>query len=147
MIRSITQEFDYGCGVACFAFVTNLTYEQAVNVLGREQTVKHGWRPSDLTNALNDNGYAYKNHYVKKQNIDTNYPNGTIILIERSKEYIVGHYLVHHEGKWMDPWINLTQDSILTHAKSGFREELPGKPMYALMPTSSWNTSTNPSQN
>jgi len=137
MKKSITQEFDYGCGVACFAFVTNLTYKQAVKALGRQQTIKHGWRPSDLTNALNDSGQKYKNKYVKKSDASQTYPAGTIVLIERSEDYKVGHYLVRHNGKWMDPWINMTQDSILAHAKSGFREELPGRPMYALIPISS----------
>ena len=136
MKKSITQEFDYGCGVACFAFVTGLTYKQALKVLGREQTVKHGWRPSDLAQALNSSGRVYKNKYVRKDVTSPVYPSGTIVLIERSEEYKVGHYLVSYNGKWMDPWINLTQNSTLAHAESGFRDKLPGKPMYALVPIS-----------
>ncbi|MFZ3010096.1 MAG: hypothetical protein WA030_03710 [Candidatus Microsaccharimonas sp.] len=137
MKKSITQEFDYGCGVACFAFVTGLTYKQAVEVLGRGQTVTHGWRPSDLTKALNDYGLSYRNNYVRKLNADSDYLDGTIILIERSEEYKVGHYLVQYKGKWMDPWVNMPQDGVLAHAKSGFREQLPGKAMYAIIPLTS----------
>lgn len=135
MRKSIAQESDYGCGVACFAFVTNLTYKQAVQFLGREQSVKHGWRPSDLTSALNKYGLHYKNRYVRKSNDDTLYPDGTIILIERSEVYAVGHYLVRYGKRWMDPWINLPEDDNISQAKSGFRNSLPGRAMYALIPS------------
>ena len=92
MKKSITQEFDYGCGVACFAFAANLTYKKAVKALGREQTVKFGWKPSDLTKALNNYGLSYKNKYVRKIYSNEAYPEGTIVLIERSEIYKVGHY-------------------------------------------------------
>jgi len=134
MKDSITQELDYGCGVACFAFICNMTFQQAVVFLGKEYSVKHGWRPSDLVAALNRYGLSYKNNYVrKKQKII--YPNGSMVLIERSPSYPVGHYLVIHDNQWMDPWINLPKDKVLKNAKSGFRSKLPGKAMYALIPT------------
>jgi len=134
MKDSITQELEYGCGVACFAFICNMTFQQAVVFLGKEYSVKHGWRPSDLVVALNRYGLSYKNNYVrKKQKIV--YSNGSMVLIERSPSYPVGHYLVIHDNQWMDPWINLPEDKVLKNAKSGFRSELPGKAMYALIPT------------
>ncbi|MCL4392559.1 hypothetical protein M1145_00225 [Patescibacteria group bacterium] len=134
MKQSITQELDYGCGVACFAFICNMTFQQAVIFLGKEYSVKHGWCPSDLVAALNRYGLSYKNYYVPKKR-KTIYSNGSIVLIERSSSYPVGHYLVFHDNQWMDPWINLPEDKILKNAKSGFRSELPGKAMYALIPT------------
>lgn len=137
MKKSITQESDYGCGVACFAFVLGVSYKQAVATLGREQTVKHGWRPSDLVKALNDKEYRYENRYVRKRASNETYTNGTIVLIERSETYRVGHYLVRHDGKWMDPWINMPQDAAIANARSGFRDRLPGNAMYALLPISS----------
>lgn len=137
MKKSITQEFDYGCGVACFAFATNLTYKQSVKALGREQTVKFGWRPSDLTKALNNYSFSYKNNYVRKSSQTQEYPEATIVLIERSATYPVGHYLIRHNQYWMDPWINMPIDNNIYHAESGFRERLPGKAMYALIPQSS----------
>lgn len=133
MKQGITQELDYGCGVACFAFVCDMTFQQAVAYLGKEYSVKHGWRPSDLVTALNNFGLTYKNNYVRKKQ-DNDYPDGTIVLIERSSAYPVGHYLVSQNNQWMDPWINLSEDARLKHAKSGFRVALPGKAMYALTP-------------
>lgn len=135
MKQSITQELTYGCGVACFAFVCDITFEEAVTILGRGYSVKHGWRPSDLVAALNQYGLSYKNCYVRKKP-GANYPDGTIILIERSALYPVGHYVVLHNKQWMDPWINMSEAGEVEDAESGFRLTLPGRAMYALMPTS-----------
>lgn len=133
MKKSITQESDYGCGVACFAFATSMSYKEAVTFMGKEYSVKNGWRPSDLVLSLKRYGYNYKNSYVRKIP-SYKYPNGTIVLIERSTNYPVGHYLVLERDKWMDPWINLPTDNDIAHARSGFRKQLPGHPMYALVP-------------
>lgn len=133
MKPSITQELDYGCGVACFAFACSMTFKEAVEYLGKEYSVKYGWKPSDLVAALNGYGYKYKNNYVRKKP-PASYSNGTIVLIERSPDYPVGHYLAFHDGLWMDPWINLCEDNNLAVAKSGFRKKLPGRAMYALVP-------------
>ena len=132
-MKSITQELDYGCGVACFAFVCGVNFDRAVKLLGKEYSVKHGWKPGDLTAALNQAGFSYKNHYVRKKDVAT-YPIGTIVLIERSDAYPVGHYLVLSENGWMDPWINLGESRDLYSARSGFRKQLPGRAMYALVP-------------
>jgi hypothetical protein len=135
MKQSVTQELDYGCGVACFAFVTNMTFQQAIVFLGREYSVANGWRPTDIVAALNNFGYRYKNNYVRRKQLNS-YTNGTIVLLERSIDYPVGHYLVMHNQLWMDPWINMPQNNNLFYAESGFRKELPGKVMYALIPQS-----------
>ena len=136
MMKSITQELDYGCGVACFALVCDMNFEEAVTFLGKEYSVKHGWKPSDLVMALNRFGLNYKNYYVRKKN-SIEYPEGSIVLIERSHDYPVGHYLVLTVEGWMDPWINLADTRDIHQAKSGFRNRLPGRPMYALLPVSS----------
>lgn len=135
-MKSITQELDYGCGVACFACVCDMNFKEAVTFLEKEYSVKHGWRPSDLVMALQRFGLNYKNHYVRKKDI-TDYPIGSIVLIERSSAYPVGHYLTLTTEGWMDPWINLPSTNDVHQAKSGFRKQLPGKPMYALLPISS----------
>lgn len=133
MKQSITQEHGYGCGVACFAFVNAISYKKAVKILGRELSVRNGWRPADLVKEFAKQGIHYKNRYVRKRDISFD-AEGTIVLIEPSSTYSVGHYLAYHEGQWMDPWINLPYDNNLEHARSGFRVELPGKVMYELVP-------------
>ncbi len=134
MKQSVTQKLDYGCGIACLAYVCGMTFEQAVKFLGKEYSVKHGWRPSDLANALNRYGFSYKNTYVRKKH-DLGFPNYTIVLIERSGLYPVGHYLVLYENQWMDPWINMHENNMIQGAKSGYRTKLPGQAMYAIIPT------------
>lgn len=59
---------------------------------------------------------------------------GMIVLLRRSKQFPVGHYLAYYQGGWMDPYINLDDDHNFQNPKSGFREILPGRAMYVLMP-------------
>ena len=132
MRKSITQEFDYGCGIACFAFATNQTYQQAAEWLGEEQASSNRFWCRDLAAALNRYGLNYVSKYAKPSVMEKATLEGTIVLLRRSKEYPVGHYLIRHEGRWMDPWINLPDNHDIAQARSGFREVLPGEPMYVL---------------
>lgn len=134
MRKSITQEFDYGCGIACYAFALNISYKKAVELLGPEQALSNRFWVKDLNKALNKAGLEYKSKHINDKLRKSIYENGTIVLIRRSKKYIAGHYLIRHEGLWMDPWINLPSDNNISNAESGFRKRLPGNPMYALFP-------------
>lgn len=135
MKKSITQEFDYGCGIACFAFATECTYRQAVKLLGDKQAISTRFWVKDLAAALNRSGKRYTHKYVKPHLRNSIYKEGTIILIARSRHYPAGHYLIRHENHWMDPWINLPFDKDIKNAKSGYRKRLPGRPMYLLFPS------------
>ncbi len=134
MRNSITQEAGYGCGIACFAFALNVTYQQAEIMLGSEQSNSTRFWVKDFVAALGKHGRSYCAKYVKSHIRRKIYGEGTIVLIRRSKQYPAGHYLIRHNGTWMDPWINLPIDNNLKHARSGFRRRLPGSPMYALLP-------------
>ena len=65
MRKSITQEYDYGCGIVCFAFALRITYKKAVILLGKRQSNSNRFYVKDLTNALNKNGVRYFSRYVK----------------------------------------------------------------------------------
>jgi hypothetical protein len=134
MRNSITQEVDYGCGIACFAFALHLTYQQSVNYLGPKQAVSTRFWVKDFAAALNKSGKSYGAKYIKPCLRKKIYQEGTIVLIRRSKHYPSGHYLIRNNNQWMDPWINLPFDNDISHAKSGFRKRLPGSPMYVLLP-------------
>lgn len=136
MKKSITQEFDYGCGIACYAFALDLDCRQAVAKLGAEQAISTRFYVKDLTLALNKGGASYISKHVKPRIGKRIYEEGTIVLIRRSKNYPTGHYLIRHNGAWMDPWINLQQDKNILNATSGFRKRLPGAPMYAILKSS-----------
>jgi hypothetical protein len=134
MRESITQEFDYGCGIACYAFALKISYKEAVVSLGSKQSSSTRFWIKDFKKALNTAGKNYKANYIKPHLRAKIYKEGTIVLIRRSKHYPAGHYLIRHNDKWMDPWINLPYNKNIAEAKSGFRKRLPGSPMYALFP-------------
>lgn len=134
MRRSITQEFEFGCGIACFAFAHNISYEQAALKLGRKQANSSRFWVKDFVTTLNRSGLDYRAIYVKQRLRRRIYAEGTIVLIRRSKNYPNGHYLIRHNDLWMDPWINMRANSSIENASSGFRRRLPGTPMYALLP-------------
>jgi hypothetical protein len=137
MKQSITQEFDYGCGIACYAFVLGLSYREAAKRLGKEQAESNRFWVNDLTRALNEAGLKYERKYVKPHVEPLIYGEGTIVLIGRSKVYPAGHYLARYNNTWMDPWINLPENRHIDQATSGFRKVLPGIPKYAIMLVSS----------
>lgn len=137
MRESITQELNYGCGIACYAFVLGISYKEAERRLGKEQAVSERFWVKDLTRALNETGLNYERKYVKPHVVPRIYEEGVVVLVGRSEEYPVGHYLVRRNTMWMDPWINLPNNRNIQEAKSGFRNTLPGIPKYAILPVSS----------
>lgn len=133
MRKSITQESDYGCGVACYAFALGISYKKAVQLLGEKQANSTRFWVNDFTYQLNRAGIEYRSIRISKRSRRKIYRDGTIVLIRQSKKYIAGHYLIRHGESWMDPWINLPANNDIKYAKSGFRKRLPGKPAYALL--------------
>lgn len=136
MRKSITQEFDYGCGIACYAFALNITYKQAAVQLGQRQAASARFWVNDLREALNNAGLNYSSKHINIDKQPVDYQEGTIVLIRRSKSYPTGHYLIRYNGAWMDPWINLPCNKDINQASSGFRKQLPEKVMYSIFPTS-----------
>lgn len=133
MRKSITQEAPYGCGIACFAFVANITYKDAAYLLGKEQSNSDRFIIKHFRQELNRYGLSYISKHVKR-NQSVEYEKGMIVLLRRSERFPVGHYLAYNEGKWMDPYINLEDDYNFQNPKSGFRDILPGQIMYVLVP-------------
>jgi len=131
MKNSITQESPNGCGIACFAFVCNISYKQAEEFLGQEQAKSDRFIIKNFRDELNRYGLRYKSSHIRPGQII--YPTeGTIVLLRRSPQFPVGHYLAFHQGKWMDPRINLDEDRMFNNPASGYRDELPGQAMYVL---------------
>lgn len=132
-MKSITQESPNGCGIACFAFVCGLTYKQAAAFLGPEQAMSNRFIVKHLREELNRFGLHYSSkHILPDQSFKPT--EGTIVLLRRSQQFPVGHYLTYHNGKWMDPRINLQDDWNFLKQESGFRDTLPGQAMYILTP-------------
>ncbi len=133
-MKPITQEDKLGCGIACVAFVSKLSYNYAKkNYFSKpHQASTLGYLCKDLVKALSKAGKDYQYNYLKSRVM---YKENSIIFIKRSKKYPVGHYLVKTKNGWMDSWINFNKlNKNLSEAKSGFKKRLPGKAIYIIFP-------------
>lgn len=133
-MNAITQRDQFACGAACVSFITQKKYNDVISLLGNSLAKRRGFYCKDLATALLKLGFSYCYKYIKPRLKNKIYKDAVIVFIKRSKGYPYGHYLARHKGTWMDPWINLREDSYIGHARSGFRKRLPGKPIYALFP-------------
>ncbi len=127
----VRQEDGLGCAVASTAFVLGIPYQEALKLFkDDERRVKEeaNFYCPELVSILNSQGLQYS--WKKLEESDTQIINKdfTIIFIDTSPQYPFGHFLARYKNKWMDPWINLPDSKIA----AGFREELPGKPTYAV---------------
>ena len=127
MKQAITQQDEMGCGAACVACAAGVSYEKAVSILGKAKAQTTGFYLRDLTDGLKRLGLDYQYKHVKPSLKPLVYQEGSIVFIRRSKRYPYGHYLIRHNGQWMDPWINLLSDKQIEHARAGYRMRLPGR--------------------
>lgn len=132
MKPAITQKHSFGCGAACVAFVSGVSYGAAVRRLGATKAATMGFYCRDLVTGLAELGCFYEYKYLKSSLRRRIYKEGTIVFIARSKRYPAGHYLARADGGWMDPWLNFSCDHDITNAQSGYRRRLPGRPVYVL---------------
>lgn len=134
MKEPVVQKYDFGCAIACLAFVLDITYDDSAKIVGAKQAGSNRFYVKDLLKTLNDNRLSYESKHIKPKIRSRIYEEGVIVLIRRSRHYPSGHYLIRHKSVWMDPWINLPYDKDIINAKAGYRKRLPGNPMYALLP-------------
>ncbi len=109
-------------------------YHEAENHLGKDIVERHEFRGVIMNRLLNEYGLEYRKRYTGAGWRPKKYPNGTIAYIYASATHPHGHYLIRHNGAWMDPWINMRDDRRIRFARSGYRPKLPGKPMFLLLP-------------
>ncbi len=133
-MESVTQQDNYGCGVACVAYISKRTYRATLKTLDAKAAKTRGFACKDLVIGLNTIGHSYTYSYLPGKLKRKIYADGVIVFIKRSEHYPAGHYLVRSQNKWMDPWLNFKKDRNIKKAESGYRARLPGKPVYALFP-------------
>lgn len=127
-MKEVVQEDPMGCGVACVAFVLGESYVNALSLFrnGSKKAPTVGFSCKSIVNALNSTGLKYRHRSVKNEN--ENYSSGSIVFIDYSEEYPYGHFLAKAGDGWMDPWLNIHS----IPRKAGFRDKLPGKPIYVI---------------
>jgi len=128
----IPQKDNFGCSLASLAFITNKTYPEVLNDLGKEKAKTKGFYCREIVAYLKKLGYQTEYHYLKLKWKKRIYQDKTIVFIRRSKKYPFGHYLVRYHHLWMDSWINFPKDKDIKSAKAGFRKKLPDTPIYGI---------------
>lgn len=131
-MRLVVQKHDFGCGAACVAAVTDKSYQQVVDLLGVEKAQTTGFYCKELQSCLEILGYSYEYRYAKPSKIKLAYLEDSIVFVSRSKRFPAGHYLVRHNGQWLDSWRNFKIGGLVTNARSGYRKRLPSKAKYIL---------------
>lgn len=134
MKQVVVQQHEYGCGVACVAFVAGVPYQKVVSVLGVKKAASSGFLCKELVTTLGGLGSSYEFKYIKPKLRKKIYQEGVIVFIKRSKCYPSGHYLARHNGQWMDPWIDLPFNKDIKQAQAGYRKRVPSRPIYAILP-------------
>lgn len=132
MKASVTQKDDFGCGIACVAFVSGKSYQEVICALGDKKAKEKGFYCRELTMVLSEFGEQYGYCHLKPRNRGLIYTEDAIVFLKRSKLYPSGHYIVHYNGQWMDPWINFAVNKNINNAQSGYRKRLSGEPQYVL---------------
>jgi hypothetical protein len=129
----VAQEDVLGCGIACVAFVTGVSYGTAKGRYFYQRKARAcGYLCRDLVRALSTVGRSYDYKYLKSS---SGLKDGTIVFIKRSRQYPAGHYLLKTKRGWMDPWMNFDAEiPEIKKARAGFRRRLPGRPIYAVFP-------------
>ncbi len=105
MAKVTVQQHDFGCGVACVAYVARTSYRRAISLFERpEKAETKGYMYRDLVVALDECGLSYKHRYFRPRHRNSLKIAGVIVYTKRSRKYPAGHYLVRTEnGLWMNP--------------------------------------------
>jgi hypothetical protein len=122
--KEVTQDHEWGCGIACVASRLGISYELAKSRLEKMK----GKGINDFPEGLDLDPIV---HVLKKSKVKViadwfakSFPTGTIALISgKNNPYKHGHYLLKVDKGWMDPWINI--DRPKEKRDSGIRPFLP----------------------
>lgn len=132
MKKPIVQKHNFGCSLACLAFLINQSYDDLVNQFSLKKARTSGFYCRELVAYLLKIGYQAEYHYLNKKWRRKIYLEKTIVFVRRSKRYPFGHYLIRYQNQWMDPWINFFKTKEIKNAVAGFRRRLPEKPIYGI---------------
>ncbi len=134
----MVQEHALGCAVACVAFRCGVPYKKAITLFKeRSHAWTRGYYCEEVVYALKKAGFDYSfaafeplsfpdhREFLKSE--------GTIAFVEPSAIYPVGHYLIRHGGRWMNPWLNHPQ---LVPVEAGFQIKMPGRASYIVFENS-----------
>ncbi len=134
MRKVVLQEHGMGCGVACVAYVLDLSYKKSLALFAQpEKAWSSGYYCRDLIAALDEGGRSYKHFYYRSKHRKYLRLPGVIVFVRRSSKYPAGHYVARtKEGCWMNPWANFP---VIHPVKGQLQKRLIGSAHYILVPT------------
>ena len=90
-MKSIKQEDNLGCSIACVAFICKTNYNTAKKKYFKNlgNAKKTGFYCTDIVKALSRANKKYNYRYIKRKK---KFIKNTIVFIKRSKKYSVGHF-------------------------------------------------------
>lgn len=128
-----------GCGIACLANLLDTDYQIIKSEFELAfYKINRGVKVTDIVRYLATKNLKYKVTYINLKKLSEVqiqtfiFQNNSIILLQRSDKYPIGHYLLRVETGWIDPWYNLP---IIDNVYAQIRTELPGVPMYVIAHT------------
>ena len=118
----VTQEDEWGCGVACVASLLGTSYRDAKELLRGEKgkSVNAGVPGLELHHialALQ----RRRVQVVADWEELSNFPLGTIVCIGGKGAYAGDHYMLMTPNGWMDPWVNIGERP----RRAGYRDTYP----------------------
>ncbi|MDQ1064486.1 MULTISPECIES: hypothetical protein [Stenotrophomonas] len=106
--RLVSQQDEWGCGIACVASLTGLSYREARSRLearkgGLIDADAPGLELEPIIDVLRDAGILMEQRVGAKR-----WPSGAIVFLseEWGRYRGTGHYLLRTDDGWMDPWAN-----------------------------------------
>lgn len=121
--RLVSQQDEWGCGIACVASLTGLSYKEARSRLEARKgnpidTGTPGLELEPIIDVLRDAGITMVQQVGAKR-----WPSGTIAFLseEWGRYRGTGHYLLRTDDGWMDPWANLDEG----RPRAGYLDRLP----------------------
>lgn len=120
-----------GCGVACVASRSNVSYSKALTFFNRPQLAwTRGIYCKEIVTALKQEGFNYKfEKYSARKHSTYLKKAGTIVFTQPSIQYPSGHYFIRTNNGWMNPWINFPN---MTPAKAGVQNTVDQKISYVI---------------
>lgn len=126
--KSVTQLDCMGCGIACVAYVRDISYKEAKNLFDcPNKASTKGYTIKHINNALFKFGLNYKSKYIGRVEV-YEIKDKSLVYFKKCYNFPYGHYMVKTELGYMDPFINLREVNYdIEKAESGFNNDYKDK--------------------
>lgn len=109
MYLLVAQKFAASCGLACIASILEKSEEsllkENLDILSLEKLNFMGLFAGEIVELLSRYGHDYiSEEFSKKKHTECIHKMGTILFINKNKQYPIWHYLLLTPHGWMNSW-------------------------------------------